>query len=137
MAPHHPPPAPTIAKPSRTAPELASSDINPNATEARDKALSKSPSYYESKSRKVHAAIKEVWSGASFTDVAKKYNQSPEALAVAFAVFGKEAFDIAEEKGVVSRFSPHHTPAYGTFTRGCIVLFRRIPPSLHACLCYC
>ena len=76
-----------------------------SGAEKRDVALAKSIDYYASKSRTVHAAILEVWSGTPFLEVAKKYKQSPDVLASAFAVFGKQAIDIAREKGVV-RFSP-------------------------------
>lgn len=72
-----------------------------NGTEKREVALAKSTDYYASKSRTVHAAILEVWDGTPFLEVAKKYNQSPDVLASAFAVFGKQAIDIAREKGVV------------------------------------
>jgi hypothetical protein len=66
----------------------------------REQALTKPYSYYEGKSKKVHAAMLEVWGGADFKEVAAKYKQTPEGMAVAFACFGKMAFDIAEEKGV-------------------------------------
>lgn len=77
------------------------SRVDTSGPEKRDLALAKSTDYYASKSRTVHAAILEVWDGTPFLEVAKKYNQSPDVLASAFAVFGKQAIDIAREKGVV------------------------------------
>ncbi len=76
-----------------------------------DLALSRSTDYYASKSRTVHAAILEVWNGTPFLEVATKYNQTPDVLASAFAVFGKQAIDIAREKGVVHT----STPAYSAY----------------------
>jgi hypothetical protein len=67
----------------------------------REQALTKHYLYYEGKAKKVHAAMLEIWGGADFKEVATKYKQTPEGMAVAFACFGKMAFDIAEEKGVV------------------------------------
>jgi hypothetical protein len=68
----------------------------------REQALMKPSTYYEGKAKKVHAAMLEIWGGADLKDVAAKYKQTPEAMAIAFACFGKMVFDIAEEKGVVS-----------------------------------
>jgi hypothetical protein len=71
----------------------------------REQALLKPSTYYEGKAKKVHAAMLEIWGGADLKDVAAKYKQTPEAMAVAFACFGKMAFDIGQEKGVVSTVS--------------------------------
>ena len=81
------------------------SGVDTSGTEERHPALEKSIDYYASKSRSVHAAILEVWDGTPFLEVAKKYNQNPDVLASAFAVFGKQAIDIAREKGVVRTFT--------------------------------
>ena len=90
--------------PSRSAPGTPSTD------EQRTKALSKPVSFYESKSRSVHAAILEIWGGAPFLEVATKYKQTPENLASAIAVFAKQAMDLTREKGVVCHHPFQLTP---------------------------
>ena len=87
-----------------TAPAAMANDPKPQSK--AEIALSKDIYYFARKSEAVHSAIKEVWAGIPFLDVAKKYNKSPEEMAVAFAVFGKQAIDISREKGVVSPSLP-------------------------------
>ena len=95
-----------MASPSAT-PDMASK-FAASESAKRELALSRSTEYYAVKSKTVHAAVLEVWSGTPFLEVAKKYNQTPDVLATAIAVFGKQSIDIAREKGVVRthRFLP-------------------------------
>ena len=88
-----------MASPSATPDKAPKSTASESAK--CELALSRSTEYYAAKSKTVHAAVLEVWSGTPFLEVAKKYNQTPDVLATAIAVFGKQAIDIAREKGVV------------------------------------
>jgi hypothetical protein len=60
-------------------------------------------SFYEKKAREVHAAMADIVdNNMPFLEVARKYHYKPEALAVAFAVFGTQSVQIANTQNIVS-----------------------------------
>lgn len=92
-----------------TAPETTSGNPSQSSTakqshdlSERTAALAKPVSHYERKTRQIHQAMQDIWSGRySFQQTAEYYGYTPEELGVALAVFGTQTMEIVQQRNVV------------------------------------